>query len=60
MQLEIKEAARFKREGTYKKNTQEYRENKQQINDLITLLVPKEVEKWSVDELKKTINRKKV
>ena len=59
MQRERKEAARVNQEGTYKNNIQEYRYKKQQINELITSLASKEVDKWSVVDLKKIINWKK-
>ena len=60
VQRERKEATRVKQEGTYTNNTQEYRDKKQHINELITSLASKEVDKWSVADLKKTINWKKV
>ena len=60
MKYKIKEAARFNREDTYKKSIQEYRDNKQQINELLTLLALKEADKWSVADQKKMVNRKKV
>ena len=39
VQRERKEDARVKQEGLYKKNKQEYRDNKQYINKLLTSLV---------------------
>ena len=53
MQCEREEAARDKLEVIYKKNIQEYRDKKQQINKLLTLLASKEVDKWSVADQKK-------
>ena len=60
VQRERKEYARVKQEGMYKNKIQECRDKKHQINELLTLLVSKEVNKWSVADLKKMINWKKV
>ena len=59
VQHEIKDAEHLKREGAYKNNTQEYMDKKQYINEILTLLASKEVDKWSVADLKKMINWKK-
>ena len=60
VQRERKDAARVKWEGAYKNNIKYYRDKKQQINKLLTLLTSKEVYKWSVADLKKMVNWKKV
>ena len=60
LQHERNEDARVKREGTYKKNIQEYRDRKQNINKLLTSIESKEVDKWSFTDLKKMIHWKKV
>ena len=60
MKRKRKESARVKLEGTYKKNIQEKRNKNMQYNKVLPLIVSKEVDKWSVAELKRMINWKKV
>ena len=57
---ERKDNVLVKQEGMYKNNIQDYRHKKQQINKLLTSLTSKELDKWSISDLNKIINQKKV